>query len=138
MSPSVFRNCCFYLNSCTFIGEEKSKLMRLTKISILLILLLVTMSCQCKKSTAETLSKSEGKMMEEGFKKATVVYSSLPGDCEYTFAVEGETNLFDPINLEGKFQKSQMNIWIKYIPLRMPNRCEKALPVEIAEIRIRQ
>jgi hypothetical protein len=108
--------------------------MKLSKTSILFILLLVTMSCQCKKSTSQTMDRPEGKMIEDGFKKATIVHSSLHGDCEYTFAVEGETNLFDPINLEDKFQKSQNKIWVKYRPLRMPNRCEKASPVEVTEI----
>lgn len=81
---------------------------------------------------------SEDKMIEDGFKRATVIYSTVPGDCMYTLAVEGESSLFDPTNMETKFQKSQMKIWVKYIPLRMPNRCEKAMPIEITEIHSRK
>lgn len=100
----------------------------------LFFLTLTLFSCQSKKTTADTMMISESKMIEDGFKKATVVYSSVPGDCEFTIAVEGESVLFDPINLEGMYQKSQEKIWVKYNPLRMPNRCDKANPVEIIEI----
>lgn len=107
------------------------------KLYFILVLLLTATSCQSKKTSSDTMKISESKMIENGFKKATVVYSTIPGDCEFTIAVEGETVLFDPINLEGKFQKSQAKIWVKYIPLRMPNRCEKASPIEISEINFR-
>lgn len=107
------------------------------KLYYILVLLLTVTSCQSKKTSSDTMKISESKMIENGFKKATVVYSTIPEDCEFTLAVEGETVLFDPINLEGKFQKSQAKIWVKYIPLRMPNRCEKALPVEITEVKPR-
>lgn len=112
--------------------------MKFLKLTAVLIFLLAIMSCQTKNTTSETVKTSEGKMIEKGFKKATVIYSNQAGDCEYTFAVEGETNLFDPVNLEDKFQKSQQKIWVKYTPLRMPNRCEKASPVEVTEIQPRK
>ncbi len=101
---------------------------------VVFILILAIHSCQGNKAVSETMKKSEEKMIEEGFKKATVVYSSLPNDCEYTLAIEGEKTLFDPINLEVKFKKSQEKVWVKYTPLRMPNRCEKANPVELTDI----
>ncbi len=71
---------------------------------------------------------------ENGFKKATIVFSEVEGDCAYTLSVDGESTLFDPINLGEEFKKSQTTIWVKYRPLRMPNRCDKANPVEITEI----
>jgi hypothetical protein len=80
------------------------------------------------------MNQSDLKMSEDGFKKATVIYSNSEGDCPYTISVEGETTLFDPINLDENFKTSQAKIWVKYHPLRMPNRCEKANPVEITEI----
>lgn len=108
--------------------------MRKLNFYALFFLTFALLSCQSKKTNVDTMKVSESKMIDDGFKKAIVVYSKVPGDCEYTLAVEGETVLFDPINLEGKFQKSQEKVWVKYNPLRMPNRCDKANPVEIIEI----
>lgn len=108
--------------------------MKFINLIVVFILLLAFPSCKVKNATSETMKLSEEKMIDEGFKKATVVYSSLPDDCEFTLAIEGERSLFDPINLEIKFQKSQEKVWVKYTPLRMPNRCEKANPVELTEI----
>lgn len=98
------------------------------------IAFLFLISCQSKKASTETIKISEEKMITEGFKKAVVIYSAVPGDCEYTISVEGESTLFDPINLEASYKNSQTKIWVKYNPLRMPNRCEKANPVEITDI----
>ncbi|MEX0996350.1 MAG: hypothetical protein WDZ45_04835 [Flavobacteriaceae bacterium] len=106
------------------------------------ILSLFIFSCQSKKeatlTTTETMNQSELKMSEDGFKKATVVYSEVEDDCPYTISVDGESTLFDPINLEEEYKKSQNNIWVKYRSLRMPNRCEKATPVEITDISMRK
>lgn len=102
------------------------------------VFMLFTFSCQPKKNTTlnapESMSQSDLKMSEEGFKKATVIHSNIEGDCLYTISVEGESTLFDPINLEENYKRSQEKIWVKYHPLRMPNRCEKANPVEITGI----
>lgn len=93
-------------------------------------------SCNTNKATLEDKSNvmNDKSFIENGFKKATVIYSEIEGDCPYTISVEGETTLFDPINLEENYKKSQANIWVKYHPLRMANRCDKANPVEITEI----
>tara|TARA_R110002072_G_scaffold174802_11_gene330468 strand:+ start:17067 stop:17417 length:351 start_codon:yes stop_codon:yes gene_type:complete len=112
--------------------------METNKLVAFSILLLLIFSCQSKKeathSSTETMNQSDLKMSEDGFKKAIIVYSEVEGDCPYTLSVDGESTLFDPINLGEEYKKSQTNIWVKYRPLRMPNRCEKANPVEITEI----
>ncbi len=96
---------------------------------------ILVISCNTNKEVLETKDAMSEKMkLEEGFKKATVIYSTLEGDCPYTISVEGESVLFDPVNLESNFKKNQEKVWVKYHPLRMPNRCDKANPVEITEI----
>lgn len=106
------------------------------------LVILFAFSCQPKKNTTlnskEDINPSDLKMSEEGFKKATVIYSEIKGDCPYTISVEGESTLFDPINLGEDYKTSQATIWVKYRPLRMPNRCDKANPVEITEIASRK
>jgi len=101
--------------------------------------MVLTFSCTCKKTVIEAKNESdtvtETKMLEAGFKKATIVASTVKGDCPYTLKVDGENNLFDPINLEETYKSSGMQVWFTYHPLRMMNRCEKANPIEIVEMR---
>jgi hypothetical protein len=103
----------------------------LTSVSLLLMY-----SCNSNKKTLEdnTIMMSDKSYIENGFKKATVIYSEVEGDCPYTISVEGESTLFDPINLGEDYKISQATIWVKYHPLRMANRCDKANPVEITDI----
>ena len=93
-------------------------------------------SCNSNKKPLEVKSNviNDKSYIENGFKKATVIYSEVEGDCPYTISVEGESTLFDPINLGEDYKISQATIWVKYHPLRIPNRCDKANPVEITEI----
>lgn len=98
--------------------------------------LLLMCSCNSNKKTLEDKSNTlkDKNYQENGFKKATVIFSEIEGDCPYTISVEGESTLFDPINLGEDYKKSQASIWVKYRPLRIPNRCDKANPVEITDI----
>ncbi len=106
--------------------------------SIVTLLLVLAVSCNSKKPTTENTvgadTNTEAKMLEAGFKKGVVVASNEEGDCPYTLRVSGQDNLLDPINLEENYKSSGVQVWFKYNPLRMPNRCEKANPVEITEI----
>lgn len=112
--------------------------MFLIKKTLAILFMVLAFSCTCKKTVIEATNESdtvtEAKMLEAGFKKATVVASTLKGDCPYTLKVDGENNLFDPINLEETYKISGMQVWFTYHPLRMMNRCEKANPIEIVEM----
>ncbi|MBA3985218.1 MAG: hypothetical protein H0X63_01230 [Flavobacteriales bacterium] len=106
--------------------------------SIVTMLLVFAVSCNSKKTTTDNPvgvdTNSEAKMLEAGFKKGVLVTSNEEGDCPYTIKVSGQDNLFDPINLEEAYKSSGMQVWFKFRPLRMANRCEKANPIEITEI----
>ncbi len=110
--------------------------MKYSKFILSNVMILLMFSCNSNKATSEDDSSliSDKSNIENGFKKATVIYSETEGDCPYTISVEGETTLFDPVNLGEEYKKSQATIWVKYRPLRMPNRCDKANPVEITDI----
>ena len=45
--------------------------------------------------------------------------------------------MLDPINLEESMKKDGLKVWVTYQGLRMMNRCEKANPVSIVEIEMR-
>ncbi|PKA82742.1 hypothetical protein ATE92_0879 [Ulvibacter sp. MAR_2010_11] len=88
--------------------------------------------------SASELSKESQKMLDAGFKRATIVASAVEGDCPYTLQmVEDNNALLDPINLEETYKSNGMKVWVIYNGLRMMNRCEKANPVSIQDIRKR-
>lgn len=92
-----------------------------------------------KDATTNTVSMDTQKMMDLGYKKATTVASSLTGDCPFTLQIEGDNSyLLDPINLEEGYKADGIKLWVKYTPLKMMNRCDKANPVNIVEIQKRE
>lgn len=113
-------------------------------------LILSVMSCNSSKTsqnvgTTSTIENStdmdlmdEQKLMEDGFIKGVVVYSEMEGDCPYTIKMENGPSEFyylDPVNLDENFKVDGEEVWIKFRGLRRMNRCNKANPVEIVEIK---
>ena len=88
-------------------------------------------------STAEAVTKND-KMLSEGYTMGTIVFSDKANDCAYTIQLEGKDNvMYDPINLDVIYQKHNEKIWFTFSPLRRMNRCEKANPVSITDIKKR-
>jgi hypothetical protein len=103
--------------------------------------IILTACCTSKKSTTDTNSinqeatMSAEKMLEEGYKSGTITYSDKENDCDYTIKLDGEYVLYyDAINLDDAYKKDGMKIWFTFNGLRMPNRCEKANPIQIYKI----
>ncbi len=97
-------------------------------------------SCSSTKKTAEATKETAAQtvnkeaMIAQGFSFGTISYSDAEGDCAYTISVDtGAT--FDPINLTDEFKKDGMNVWFTFRGLRRPNRCPRANPVEIVEMK---
>jgi len=101
------------------------------KISHILILLFLVTSCNCNKKA----TKKEKKIIPEGFKKAIVIKTDSNDLCKVKLQIEGEQNdqYFDPINLKDFYKSSKKIIWIKYVRLRMKNRCPNMQPIRITE-----
>lgn len=119
--------------------------MTFLKSTLFVLSLIILVGCSSKKTTAEEMTThkellSAEKMMEQGFKMGTIVASKTEGDCPYVIEVKGEDKPYflDPINLEEKYKKDGANVWFTFGGLRMMNRCEKANPVSIIEIRNRE
>ncbi|MEM0519119.1 MULTISPECIES: hypothetical protein [Aequorivita] len=71
--------------------------------------------------------------------KGIIVHSTAEGDCEYVIALEDDrTVMFDPVNLLGNFKTHGMRVWFTFRSLKMPNRCDKANPISITDIRERK
>ncbi len=93
-------------------------------------------------TTTETNGNNEKmdaqKMMAAGYLLGTIVYSDKDGDCEYTIQMPGDKMEFyylDPINLDEGFKIDGQKVWIKFNGLRRMNRCDKATPAEIVDIK---
>lgn len=93
-------------------------------------------------STTVTTTNNEimnsQKMMADGFKLGTIEYSDKEDDCPYTIKMvddNKESYYLDPTNLEENYKKDGQKVWIKFNGLRRMNRCDKANPVELVDIK---
>ncbi|WP_290626505.1 hypothetical protein [Altibacter sp.] len=88
-------------------------------------------------SNSDNSMTSDTNMMEAGYSKGVIVYSDKEGDCPYTIQVVGSDAMFDPVNLSENYKRAGEKIWFTYSPLRMMNRCDKANPVNVDDIKTR-
>lgn len=121
--------------------------MTLLKSFVAIFTLIMFFCCSGQKTAGENSSNETNnditmntqKMMEAGFKQASIVASEEQGDCPFIMKVAGDDSvLLDPVNLDEKYMKHGKKIWVKYRGLKMMNRCDKANPVEIEEIQKRE
>ena len=110
--------------------------------TILVFFSTIILSCGSTKKQTQNTSTEETvdpqKLIEEGYMLGTIVYSDKEGDCPYTIQMPGDKMEFyylDPINLEEKFKVDGQKVWIKFNGLRRMNRCDKATPAEIVDIK---
>lgn len=119
-----------------------------TTFAIFSVFILSCITTQNQSQNLETNSPAEieakkivaEKMMADGYLPGRIIYSDLADDCEYTIQLkDGERDFYyvDPVNLEENFRSDEQTIWVKFNGLRRMNRCEKASPVEITEIKNR-
>ncbi|MRT16215.1 hypothetical protein F3C99_04515 [Vitellibacter sp. q18] len=119
-----------------------------TTLAIFSMLMLSCGSSQTNQQDLETNSAAEieakkvaaEKMMAEGYLPGRIIYSDLADDCEYTIQLKADEKEFyyvDPINLQENFRRDNQTVWVKFNGLRRMNRCEKAAPVELTEIKNR-
>lgn len=82
--------------------------------------------------------EEEKKMLAEGYLKGTIIVYSSEGNCPYVIEVAAANPYyFDPVNLDEAFKMDGEKIWFKYNGLGMMNRCEKAVPVSLSDIKKR-
>ncbi len=59
------------------------------------------------------------------------------GNCRWMITIS-ENIIYDPINIEEEkfipFSLKKKTILFKYLPLRMKNRCENRVPIQLVEI----
>lgn len=98
-------------------------------------------SCHCKKkATVETPVTSEVKkdFEKEGYIKATVIFYEMDA-CKYIIKVSDEKKLEPSKSLAPDFQKDQLEVWIKYMPVKGGvSPCMAGQLVDISDIQIRK
>ncbi|WP_405251297.1 hypothetical protein [Dokdonia sp. Asnod3-C12] len=70
-----------------------------------------------------------------GYTSGTIVHSKAEGDCEWTIKLEDGRHL-DPMTIDKDFMQDGASVWFKYTPQRRMNRCDKASPVGITEMKM--
>jgi hypothetical protein len=83
-----------------------------------------------KSTTAAT------ELLDERYVEGTIIRSKQEGDCEFTIQTS-EGVLYDPTNLADMYKKNGAKVIFKFAGLRMPNRCVKANPIRIEDIRMK-
>lgn len=107
-----------------------------------LVLVISLYSCNSTNKTVTPTSENESqvmskKMIDEGFTAGEISFSKKEGDCPVTIKIEskGGVYYYDPINLSEEFKIEGEKIWFKFAGLRRMNRCDKASPINIIEIK---
>ena len=116
------------------------------KLALALIAVMTMAACGSTQEKNSTTGDNTGpavdesNMIAQGYLKGIIRYSEAEGDCPYAIEVESDdyNYMLDPLNLEEAHKKDGHKVWFKFTPLRMPNRCEKASPVNLTEVQQRQ
>ena len=118
--------------------------MTLIKSTFLLLSIFIMSCCSSTKTTgnsntADNSNMETKQMIEEGYKMGVIVTSRKEGDCPITIHIQGdETYYLDPINIAEMYKVIDgEKVWVKFTGLRMMNRCDKANPVSLTEIKKR-
>ena len=122
--------------------------MTLLKSLLFVLAIGIFSSCASKKSTdtaASEESKTESNMnskklmLENGYSEGIIIASKVAGDCPFVIDINDDNYSYflDPVNLTEEFKTNNQKIWFKFTASRMANRCDKANPVSIVEIKKR-
>lgn len=103
---------------------------------ITLVTGLVLASCG-QKATTEEKAKEETTMSFDttGYTSGTIIQSKAEGDCEWTIKLK-DGRFLDPMTIDKDFMKDGATVWVKFLPQRRMQRCDKANPVDLTEIKM--
>lgn len=102
---------------------------------LFILLSLIAVSCNSGKEVKndQTDSKAQQKMEAMGYVSGIVMLQAEGSGCPVVIKIENE--VLDPIDLDEEFKVDQIAVWVKFKRLRRMNRCPKALPVSITDIK---
>jgi hypothetical protein len=110
-----------------------------------IVCVLGTVCCASKKTAYNTTVKSDlnthkqTELISKEFTFGTIEESTEQGDCLYTIRMgenKKDSYYFDPINLKEPYKKNGLEVFFTYRGLRIMNRCVKANPIEVEEMKL--
>lgn len=99
----------------------------------------ITLSCCGQKeitNDVKTNNAKEENFNATGYTAGTIVQSKEEGDCEWTIKLE-DGRYLDPMSMNKDFMNDGAAVWVKFLPQRRMQRCDKASPVELSDIRMK-
>ena len=108
------------------------------------LVLFLGLFINAKQITSEENKNSNSRpdiLLKNGYVKAEIIYKKKRKTrfCLTVIRLVNNGELLDPINLENKYLrlKNNSDVWLKFSPSRMRNRCSEARPVIIIDIKER-
>lgn len=109
--------------------------------TVLIFLAVIVMS-NCKSTSGIQESNANGAETypnKEGYVIGQVSKFDVEGACAYAIKTEGEdSEWLDPTNLGDEFKQNGLIVVFSFTSLRMANRCEKARPIEVIDMSVKE
>ena len=75
--------------------------------------------------------------IDNGYQKAIITNSKNNSGCALIIKLENSKELLDPLEINPDNYPNELKIWFKFSASRMMNRCERARPVKVIDIKKR-
>lgn len=113
---------------------------------LLFVFLILFVSCRggklVNKNQKEIIieqQNQENNLESEGFVKAFVKDETGLDGCTFMLYLESDSTVLLPQNLDPKYAKDEIKIWLKYHPIKpMMSICMRGKPVYIEDLLIRE
>lgn len=100
---------------------------------LFLALFILNFACNSPKPVLE---EAVNRFLKKGYTQGVIEPKGL-GSCGWIISVAGNV-FYDPINIEDQkfiaFTLKKEAVFFKYLPLKMKNRCENLVPIQLIEI----
>ena len=98
------------------------------------VLVFTVSACNSQKST---IKKTAEEYKKEGYTFG-VIEPYASGDCTARITMKELGIQYDPINIQEEkfatFRSKKTEIYFKFLPLRMKNRCDNVSPISLIEV----
>tara|TARA_B100000768_G_C11021480_1_gene266272 strand:- start:90 stop:419 length:330 start_codon:yes stop_codon:yes gene_type:complete len=107
--------------------------MKIIKFTLILVLALIFSQCI---STKKSIPNQQNLIMtKKGFTKAVIVDRTGLDGCSFLIQAS-DSVIYEPINMEEKYKKDGLQIYIKFKRSRIATTCMNGQPIIISEIAI--
>ena len=105
--------------------------MKIIKFTLILVLVLTFSQCI---STKKSIPNQQNLIMtKKGFTKAVIVDKTGLDGCSFLIQAS-DSIMYEPINMEDKYKKDGLRVYIKYKRSRKATTCMNGQPIIISEI----